>query len=432
MINKSILLFLLIIGNATTAQNWLGVNNGYSQPLLSLTTSTDKLYIGVYVTEPGIYHIKTWDGIILDSLDCSNQPLKMIFNNGFLYECGCERGIRKYDGNSWQTIGSPSLTGGIIKDFSIYNNEIFAIGSFDTINGVPLNGIGRWDGNNWNSFDTSTFTGGGLRFCIHYNGEFYVGGAFQNWNATLATLIKWNGSAWEDVVLGTLNGSINPFTAEVYNNELYMGGIISTSDSLGSGVVRYDGNVWKSVENGIHGGSTPRVYALKQINDQLIVAGAFDSAGTILAGNIAAWDGSNWCSMSSDMDGMIFALAEFDSSIVIAGGFTNIDGDSINNLAAWNIGNNYDTCSTITNIFELEELEEIFLFPNPSEKILNISSLNIEIKSIKIVNLTGHEKFSNVVGRFYCQLDISFLSSNIYFIVIETMNGRVVKKFIKE
>jgi len=71
---------------------------------------------------------------------------------------------------------------------------------------------------------------------------------------------------------------------------------------------------------------------------------------------------------------------------------------------------------------------EIALFPNPASEFLNIQS-TVEFTDISILNLKGELSKSTSYSE---TIDISSLSSGIYFIRLQAEKGVVIKKFIKE
>lgn len=74
----------------------------------------------------------------------------------------------------------------------------------------------------------------------------------------------------------------------------------------------------------------------------------------------------------------------------------------------------------------------IFVYPNPATTILNFDvKNNIAISAITINDITGKEiyKASNAINN---SIDVSNLSSGVYFVTFKSDNNSVVKKFIKE
>ena len=77
----------------------------------------------------------------------------------------------------------------------------------------------------------------------------------------------------------------------------------------------------------------------------------------------------------------------------------------------------------------VENLENnISIFPNPANNFLTVKSNNFEIKNIKLIGLTGNI-ISNSTEK---TLDISNLTTGLYFIEIETNKGVYTQKFIKK
>jgi hypothetical protein len=70
------------------------------------------------------------------------------------------------------------------------------------------------------------------------------------------------------------------------------------------------------------------------------------------------------------------------------------------------------------------------IYPNPTSNVLNISnSNNTEINNISISDLNGRV-IKNVNG--VTSINVSDLNAGVYFVTIETTEGKSTKKFIKE
>ena len=78
-------------------------------------------------------------------------------------------------------------------------------------------------------------------------------------------------------------------------------------------------------------------------------------------------------------------------------------------------------------------LENIALFPNPAQDILNIESPKVEIQQITITDLRGRKVLTQQVDNATnTQVNISSLKSSVYFINISTAQGSITKKIIKK
>jgi len=89
---------------------------------------------------------------------------------------------------------------------------------------------------------------------------------------------------------------------------------------------------------------------------------------------------------------------------------------------------------TITvGIREMSQSEDIVLYPNPTTGELRVMSEELRIERVEIFDVYGRKLSSNhlIISSSHQKIDISHLTSGIYFIKIETDNGSVTKKIIK-
>jgi len=89
----------------------------------------------------------------------------------------------------------------------------------------------------------------------------------------------------------------------------------------------------------------------------------------------------------------------------------------------------FSISNTLSN--ETFNSESISIYPNPTSSILNISnSNNVEIKTISVVDINGR-LVKNQNGAL-TEINVSDLNAGIYFVTIETAEGKATKKFIKQ
>ena len=74
--------------------------------------------------------------------------------------------------------------------------------------------------------------------------------------------------------------------------------------------------------------------------------------------------------------------------------------------------------------------DNITIYPNPATNKLTIENENLKINSTLIVNISG--KIVKEITTNTDTIDVSNLIKGIYFLQIQTDNGSVIKKFIKE
>jgi hypothetical protein len=80
------------------------------------------------------------------------------------------------------------------------------------------------------------------------------------------------------------------------------------------------------------------------------------------------------------------------------------------------------------------ELQNVSIFPNPSEGIFSISTGNKAIDQIEVYDVTGKIIFNTksvTNSTFEYSLDLSAVSSGIYFVKISADNQNAVKRIIK-
>lgn len=72
------------------------------------------------------------------------------------------------------------------------------------------------------------------------------------------------------------------------------------------------------------------------------------------------------------------------------------------------------------------------LYPNPAQNTVNISTVG-QIKSVSIADVNGRTVRNQSIGtQDEAQIDVSNLTSGIYFMTVEGENGSVTKKVIKQ
>ena len=103
-----------------------------------------------------------------------------------------------------------------------------------------------------------------------------------------------------------------------------------------------------------------------------------------------------------------------------------------------NIQNNLTSCRTFEdvemscealNVHDNQADLGLTLFPNPVISILNIEvSSGVEINSVRIWSLLGQEMLVSNNSR----IDTSTLATGIYFVTIQTNQGHVIKRVVKQ
>jgi len=428
---KAIFLYFIFGINVVSAQLWAPLGSGIDSYVYTVTANSDNnlIYAG------GGGYVKSWDGnnwisvgdslpmILVSSLTIYNQKLfaaeafsggsttdylywlddtiwrafvpspnssviEVVVDsaNNHLYISGLfsqingtvASSIAYWDGTNWYPLGSGLDNPAEILYFD-NNGKLYAGGSFTEAGDSLVNYIAEWDGVKWSNM------GSGMDDLVNticsYNGAIYAGGGFQSAGGdSIKYFAKWNGFDWENAALG-LDGDV--YASCVYNGELYIGGDFTMIDGKSiKGVSRFDGTDWQPVGNGLNAiGPNIRVSTLYVFNDELYVAGSFDSAGGVFSRNIAKWTTP----------------------------VSSLDNKAINS--------------------------EWIIYPNPATGIINITTKQQKANDAiyaGVYDLTGKIVLEKTfISTAPLTIDISHLEGGMYHLQLKTMHGVVSKKIIK-
>lgn len=248
--------------------------------------------------------------------------------------------IAKWNGTSWQALGSGVTATGRIRPFNpispfhdvyalaAYNGQLIAGGSFTTAGGARANFIAAWNGVSWQPL------GSGMNSIVHslavYNGQLIAGGDFTTAGGISANRIAaWNGSSWQPLGTAIAAGSIRALV--VYDGCLVAGGGFDTAGGVGArNTAAWDGTTWRPLGTGpVESEFYGRVDALIVYDGQLIAAG---SGTTFMA---ASWNGASWQAMNSGTYGAVCGLTIFNGQLLAGGRFSNDGWSSQYHIITW-------------------------------------------------------------------------------------------------
>jgi hypothetical protein len=164
-----------------------------------------------------------------------------------------------------------------------------------------------------------------------------------------------------------------------------------------------------------------------------IFVAKYDSLGNVIwaqkAGGVYPDIGNGICISAN---GTSYITGNFFSPYVNFGSTSLTNCDTINNPSETfiaKLGNNP------TGVEEKIHLNEITIFPNPMNGLLNLKINqfeNAQINSLEIYNLYGQIIHRQICKLANQQIDLSSQSNGIYFLHLKTPFGVVVKKIVKE
>lgn len=364
-----------------------GVGNGTSGYVRSLAAYDDGggealVAGGSFATAGGgtVNNIAAWDGTTWSDLNgpsssgTTGEVVDLtVWDDGGgakLYASGSFHGagglttnnIAAWDGTTWAALSGPSGNGmdGTVYTLAVYDEgsgeNLFAAGSFGTAGGVGAWAIAKWDGGEWSSLGVSGF-GGIILTLEEYDGSLIAAGTlFLAGGVDVSNIASWNGSAWFD-----LSGSSGSGTDDIIwtlvvddvgiDEDLYIGGDFASAGGLLTGrVARWDGVEWAavSVAGPPGAGIDDLVESLTVFDDgggrDLYAGGRFARAGDLVTDYIATWDGYAWSELGelSGPEGSrgVLSMMAYDDpggpALYAGGEFTTADSTEVNNIARWN------------------------------------------------------------------------------------------------
>lgn len=258
-------------------------------------------------------------------------------NDGTLYAAGSftaigkthARGVAQWDGSSWRALGD-GLSNDVYALALDSNGTLYAGGSFNTSGEDSIRQIAMWDGVQWNPL-RSGIRGGAVRaLLVDRNGDLYAGGSFTSAGDTAALCIaKWDGESWSEVgggMGGTLSNTVNALAQDDSGNVYAAGAFFKAGETDVQHIAKWNGSEWSSLGTGLNG----RGYALACRNNILYAGGYFTTAGDASVNRVAQWDGSTWSSVGSGLGNTVYALVIHQSGAIFAG------GDFSTGIALWN------------------------------------------------------------------------------------------------
>lgn len=170
---------------------------------------------------------------------------------------------------------------------------------------------------------------GGVRAVTVFRGDVVAVGDFR-WSGTsdMSRAARWDGATWRALGQG-LDGPAT--VVGVYHDRLYVSGTFHVAGGTNTnGLATWDGADWTAVPwNASPLVYTNRIDAMAVANDLLYVGGSFDSAGTVPAHSVAAWDGAGWSAVGS-------LVGIFDVTALAAHGNALVAAPNYSGLWEWN------------------------------------------------------------------------------------------------
>ncbi|HZW07488.1 MAG TPA: immunoglobulin domain-containing protein [Phycisphaerales bacterium] len=270
-----------------------------------------------------------------------------LYGGGAWFDSGGQlhRGVARFNAATfqWEQIGDdfddlPAV-------LSVYEGQLVVGGLFSSIGSVPANRIARWDGSSWQPIGSGLGGVGEFFSPIdivvsikEFQGVLYAAGTFElsGDNQVVGSIARWNGSMWLAVGGGGASTGSNVYSMDSDGQKLYIGGDFDSVGGLPLAyIASWDGSSYASVG----GGTNTWVYDIRAAAPgQIVVAGLFARVGASLtAHRIAKWDATagSWSTYGLGFNNDVLTTAEYKGRFFAFGRFWYSGQQPMSFAAEW-------------------------------------------------------------------------------------------------
>lgn len=343
-------------------------------------------------------------------------------------------GIRKWDGVKIDSVAR-GANGAVSDLYNFKDSLLMVAGAFSKVDdSIPALGIATWDGSKWDTLPVNVPRVGSFNdfsSIAYYKGEFYFAGNFTRFDANYGEdIIRFDGKDWKDVG-GGLKGDSWVNDMAVFKDELYViGEFFKSSGNADDHIMRWDGQQWKAVG----GGTNFQAHRITSTNEQIVVAGPFDRAGSIGVWDNAFWDGNKWCSFEHPMSRELTSVAFYDGHFVFAGINESSTRDTIDRVFKLDTAGATPTCGAPEKVSDQDNIKKsLKVYPNPFTENISVAvSSDVHAFNISVYNARGRlMKFFDVVGNS-TKVYMEDLPNGLYMLRVEYDNEMEIRKIIKQ
>lgn len=410
---------------------------------------------------------------------------KLVAGGSFLTAGGdTVRNIAIWDGVNWSALGEGLCNGGsnycnsLANTASVYDlfadgNDLYVAGNFIYAGNIICNGIARWDGAGWHNYGIGAYENSmaqSVYDVYESNGELYSIGGFNN----SYSLVKWDGMNWNSYYAEEIYGG-GTGDLVFYNHEFYVGGGFvtdtngqvlnfiarrSTFDLENDSATCYGSCIGTS--NAPELGAQPDTYlwsngettqSVSNLCTGINSVTVTDSTGSISTGSIEIYSPPAITVTDTSVNASCASCNNGTVSITATGGTPPLsyewsNGETTSEVDSLVVGTYYITVTDGNGCVAVDTIMMDFdngihshttsylrftISPNPvvDKLIINCPLSNSEIE---ITDVTARKilNFEFKDSMLKAEIDLSDLASGVYFISANTVDGTVVRKFVKD
>ena len=430
MVKKFILFFILLgVVNCNAQGKWYDLDGGLtcSDGVSSCSsyasyadTINNVLYVGgifAYAGNLSQSALSKWDGT--NWLAIPDNGFKdvdaLITYKGSLYVGQSNvSGVWRFDGSNWYAL--PKLNGDVAC-FCVFQDTLYAGGSFTYGDSTTLNCIAKWSGSKWLPLGKGVYGSccPEVFALTVYNNQLIAGGYYTNaGNISAISVAVWNGSDWAQ--LGCcINGYYSPdiiTSMEVFQGKLFVADVDSVNNYPVYGVASWDGTNWDSLNEEPELGTI-----LKAFNGYLFMGGEAGQYNEF----IEKYDGVNLTPVDSGVNASVYSLAALNGSLYVGGEFDTVGSTlKAKGIARWMPNSAGINRLTVND-------NKLSVYPNPTSSETTVTSSK-NIQYIKVTDLLGRLIYETQPKQLKFTLDLK--ETGMYFVTVTSGDEIETKKVV--
>lgn len=390
-----------------------------------------------------------FSGFSVSMPDSNTVAIGAIGNDGSASQAGHVR-IYKWTGTNWLQKGV-DIDGEIQGDesgwsVSMPDSNTVAIGAPENWDNGTVAGHARvfkWNGNAWlqKGLDLdgeAAWNYSGYSVSMADSNTLAIGAPGNDGNGSRSghvRVYKWNGISWIQKGIdidGEVSGDDSGWSVSMADtNTLAVGAPKNDGNGANSGHVRiytWNGTSWQQKGADIDGEATGDFsgFSVSMADTNTLAIGARNNDGNgARSGHVRIyeWNGTSWLQKGSDIDGEN-TQDQFGFSVSMGSPNTFAAGAPYNSVEAGHARIYQYPLSTTLN--EAIKLKNLSIYPNPAKSILFIESANALGERVQIFNLIGTVVKEFQISTDRQQVDLSGLSSGIYFIKFKGQTQKLI------
>lgn len=242
-------------------------------------------------------------------------------------------GISLFDGTTWTPLGG-ATSGGFIETLESYDDgtgpALFAGGDFNLIEGLPIASLARWNGSAWEQVGGAL--SGRVRGLERFDGGsgevLGIAGLQLALNGVpVSNVLAWDGTSLSEVgSLSSFNNRVDDLVVfdDGTGPALYAGGSFVLVEGQPAGrVARWNGTLWEAVGMGMDDWVLELAVHDDGSGPALFAGGRFLQADGAPAARVARWNGSSWSALGAGLPDSVKTLEVLDvgfGPVLFAGG----------------------------------------------------------------------------------------------------------------